>query len=197
MIRVAGAVVSVFILLFIVGCSQYDQDYQYTPRPATSEIPATQPQDPPPIATMATVIGVRYDDDQDKIPPSVEIHLRIDNNGPWPALFDPMSMELSNMELARMGAPVIRPPAPISLSPGQSAYLTAYFPFPPGQSQDTMDLNSLQLRWSVQLGNRPIGQQVYFTRVWPSYYGPGPYWYPPPPPPFGFYGGVVVVHRRW
>jgi hypothetical protein len=146
---------------------------------------------------LAIRLGVRYDDDQDKIPPSVEIRIRMDNNGPWPALFDPMSMELSNMELSRMGAAIVRPPTPISLAPGQSAYLTAYFPFPPGQSQDTMDLNSLQLRWSVQLGNRPIGQQVFFTRVWPSYYGGGPYWYPPPPPPFGFYGGVIVVHRRW
>jgi hypothetical protein len=107
-----------------------------------------------------------------------------------------MSMELSNAQLVRLGPPIVRPPTPITLSPSQSAYLTAYFPFPPGLSYDEMDLNSLQLRWRVQIGPRPVGQVVYFTRVWSDYYAPGPYWYGPPPP-HGFYGGVVIVHRRW
>jgi hypothetical protein len=196
MVRVAGLILTVFCLMAVVGCSQYDDDYQYTPRPITADIPATQPQLGPPVSTMVTVIGVRYADEDNHIPASVEVRMRMDNNSPDPVYFDPMSMQMTNTQLVLLAAPIVRPPAPISIGPSQSAYLTAFFPFPAGSSYDTMDLNSLQLRWRLRIGSRPVGQVVNFTRVWQSYYyGPGPYWYGPPPP--FFYGGVVVVHRRY
>jgi hypothetical protein len=194
--RAAFLLLSVVCLLAIVGCSQYDDDFQYTPRPLTADIPATQPQDPPPVSTMVTVIGVRYSDEDNHIPACVEVRIRMDNNGPYTVLFDPMTLELSNSQLVRLAAPIVRPPTPITLTPSQSAYLTAYFPFPNGTSYDSLDLNSLQMRWQLKVGGRAFGQVANFTRVWSSYYGPGPYWYGPPPP-FGWYGGVVVVHRRW
>jgi len=196
MLRVTAVILCAFCLLGVVGCSQYDQDYQYSPRPALAEIPATQPQDPPPVTTNATVVGVRYADEDNHLPPCVEIRMQMDNNGSDVVTFDPMSMELRNAQLFRLGPAIVRPPTSITINPSQSAYLTAYFPFPAGASYDTMDLNSLQLRWRLQIGPRPVGQLVYFTRVWESYYGPGPgpYWYGAPPP-FGWYGGVVIVHR--
>jgi len=198
MARLVGMVLSVFCLLAVVGCSQYEEDYQYTPRPVVADIPATQPQQPPPVSTSATVIGVRYDDPDHKIPPSVELRMRIDNNGPDTVVFDPMSMEMTNAQLVRLAAPIVRPPAPITIYPAQSAYLTAFFPFPSGLSTDNVDLNSLQVRWQLDIGPKPVGQVVNFTRVWRTYYDPYPYYgYYGPPPPYGWYGGVVVVHRRW
>jgi hypothetical protein len=196
MVRIAAVILSVFCLMAVIGCSQYDEDYQYSPRPVTAQIPATQPQDPPPVSVMATVVGVRYADEDNHLPQCVEIRMQVDNNGPDSAVFDPMSLELRNSELVRLGPPIVRPSAPITLNPAQSAYLTAYFPFPVGVAYDTMDLNSLQLRWRVQVGPRPVGQVVYFTRVWAPYYGPGPgpYWYYPPPPVV-FYGGWGWGHR--
>jgi hypothetical protein len=196
MVRIAAVILSVFCLMAVIGCSQYDEDYQYSPRPVTAQIPATQPQDPPPVSVMATVVGVRYADEDNHLPQCVEIRMQVDNNGPDSAVFDPMSLELRNSELVRLGPSIVRPSAPITLNPAQSAYLTAYFPFPVGVAYDTMDLNSLQLRWRVQVGPRPVGQVVYFTRVWAPYYGPGPgpYWYYPPPPVV-FYGGWGWGHR--
>jgi hypothetical protein len=196
MIRVAGLLVSVFCLLAVVGCSQYDDDYQYSPRPVTAQIPATQPQDPPPVMTYATVVGVRYADEDNKLPACIEIRMQMDNNGPYTVVFDPMSLQLRNGQLILLGPPIVRPPTPITLTPAQSAYLTAYFPFPAGTTYDQMDLSSLQLRWTVTIGSRPVGQMVYFTRVWAPYYGPGPYYYGYYGPPV-WVGGVVVVHRRW
>lgn len=193
--RLVGLLISAFCLLGVVGCSQYDDDYQYTPRPVTADIPSTQPGGPPPVSTMVTVVGVRYEDEDNKLPPCIEVRLRLDNNGPDPVLFDPMTMQMSTGQLVQMAPPIIRPPTPINLAPAQSAYLTAYFPFPAGSSYDRLDLNSLQLRWEVSIGGRRVGQVVNFTRVWQSYYGGGPYWYWGPP--YGWYGGVVVVHRRW
>jgi len=196
MVRVAGVIISAFCLLGIVGCSQYDEDYQYTPRPVTAQIPATQPQDPPPVSTMATVVGVRYGDEDNHLPQCIEVRMQMDNNGPDTVVFDPMSMELRTTQMVRLGPPIVRPPTPINLPPSQSAYLTAYFPFPGGGSYDTIDLNSLQLRWRLQIGPRPVAQVVYFTRVWdPYYYGPGPYWYGPPAPPVVIYGGWGWGHR--
>jgi hypothetical protein len=191
MVRIAAVVLSAFCLMAVIGCSQYDDDYQFSPRPVTAQIPATQPQDPPPVMVQATVVGVRYGDEDNHIPQSVEIRLQMDNNGPDTVMFDPMSMELRNPQLIRLGPPIVRPPTPITLNPSQSAYLSAYFPFPPGVSYDSMDLSSLQLRWRVQIGPRPVVQVVNFTRVWAPYYGsgPGPYWYYPPPPPVVIYGG--------
>ncbi len=84
-------------------------------------------------------------------------------------------------------------------SGAERAYVTAYFPFPPGHSLYDTDYSSLQLRWQVQVDGRIIGQGAYFRRQYPSYYydygyGPYPYWgYPAP----YYVGGVVVVHRRW
>jgi hypothetical protein len=200
MFRIAAVILSAFCLMAVIGCSQYDDDYQFSPRPALAQIPATQPQDPPPVTVQATVVGVRYADEDNHLPQSVEVRIQMDNNGPDTVVFDPMSMELRNPQLVRLGPPIVRPPTPITLNPSQSAYLSAYFPFPSGVAYDSMDLSSMQLRWRVQIGPRPVVQVVNFTRVWAPYYGPGPgpYWYYPPPPPVVIYGGWGWGYgRRW
>jgi hypothetical protein len=120
----------------------------------------------------------------------------MDNNGPGSVVFSPTTLELSNGELQKFPPAIIRPPDPVQLSAGQSAYVTAYFPFPPGHGYYDTDYSTLQLRWRVQVDGKIIGQSAYFHRAYSSYYydyGPDPYWgYPGP----GFVGGVVIVHRR-
>jgi hypothetical protein len=197
MVRTLAVLFCGLMLMCVVGCSQYDDDYQFTPRPVTAQIPGTQPSSPPPVTVEATVVGVRYNDDQNHIPPSVEIRMRMDNDSDENVTFDPMSLQLTTAQLVQFPPPIVRPPTPITIGLSQSAYLTIYFPFPAGSSQGNMDLSSLQLKWQLQIGQRPVGQVVNFNRVATySYYG-GPYYYGyyAPPPPV-FYGGVVVVHRR-
>jgi hypothetical protein len=185
-------------LPLVVGCSQYVSDVSFVPRPAVADVPPTPPQTISPVSALASVIGVRYDDPRDQIPSSIEVRLRLDNNGPGSVVFSPTTMELSNGELQKYPPPIINPPDPVPLSPGQSAYVTAYFPFPPGHSYYDTDYSSLQLRWQVQIAGKVVGQGAYFRQTYPYYYydyGPYPYWgYPPPP--YGFVGGVVIVHRR-
>jgi hypothetical protein len=193
MVRALGVLFCGLILMGVVGCSQYDDDFQFSPRPVTAQIPGTQPSDPPPVTAQVTVVGVRYNNSDQQIPPSIEIRMSVDNDSNQNVVFDPMNMRMTTGQLVNFPPPIVRPPTPITFGPGQSAYLTAYFPFPAGSSQNNMDLSSLQLRWQLQIGPRPVGQVVYFTRVATYYYG-GPYWYAPPPV---FVGGVVVVHRRW
>ena len=45
MIRSLCVALSVFVLMAVVGCSQYVEGYNYSPSPVTAQIPATQPQD--------------------------------------------------------------------------------------------------------------------------------------------------------
>lgn len=184
------------LLPLVMGCSQYLNDVSYVPRPAVADVPPTPPQQIPPVSAMASVIGVRYDDPRNQIPSSVEVRLRLDNNGPGSVVFSPTTMELSNGELQKFSEPIIHPPDPVSLVQGQSAYVTAYFPFPPGHSYYDTDYSSFQLRWRVQIAGKIVGQGAYFRREYPTYYDYGPYPYYGYPP-YGFVGGVVIVHRRW
>jgi hypothetical protein len=65
----------------------------------------------------------------------------------------------------------------MELEPMQSAVVSAFFPFPPGHSHRNTDLDSLQLKWVVQIDRRPVGQNVSFHRPYPIRY-----YYPYPPP---------------
>jgi hypothetical protein len=79
----------------------------------------------------------------------------------------------------------------MELEPMQSAVVSAFFPFPPGHSWRNTDLDSLQLKWGVQIDRHPVGQSVSFHRLYPIRY------YYPYPPPFWVGGEVVIVrHRR-
>jgi len=165
------------------------------PRPAVANIPPAPPQTYPPVTALASVIGVRLPDSRQGIPTSVQVQLRIENNGPETVVFQPQSMQLLDGVLMDFPPPMVPAPSPVTLAPQQSASVSAYFPFPPGRSCDNTDLNALQLRWSVQVNGQIQGQAVSFSRVFTAYYYQ-PYWvYPPPYPWFGF-GGVVVIHRR-
>jgi hypothetical protein len=197
MARICRMLLGPFVLMFLIGCSPYLDDFQYVPRPAVANIPTTQPTDPPPLSAFASIIGVRVDDPQDQIPPSVEIALQLNNNGPQTATFNPRSFALSDGSLAPFMPPLLRPPTSVTLAPGQSTNYTAYFPFAPGRDSDNTDLSSLQLRWTVQLDSRSVSQTVMFRRSIRYYYYSDPYWGYPYPYYGPYYGGVVIVHRGW
>lgn len=191
----------VSLLLLVVGCSQapYVEGYYFSPHPALAEIPATQPSQPPPLAAYATIVGIRRPDDKQQIPFSVEVRLRLDNNGPYPVSFDPRSLDLQTGDLLEFLPVVITNPAPFTLPPGDSAVITGDFPFPDGLSYDRVNLGTLILHWYLQIGPQPIKQNVQFQEeIRPSYYDP--YWYPYPVyayPPYPVFGGVVVIHGGW
>jgi hypothetical protein len=192
MIRILGVLFGAFCLMGVIGCSQYVDGYEYTPRPALAQIPATQPNQGPPVTANVYVAGVRYEDQDNQIPPSIEIRMSVDNTGADPVWLNPQDLNLTNAQMLQFMPAIVRPPTTINIGPMQSAYITAYFPFPPGASWDNTDLSTLRLRWRMQIGPRPVAQIVYFNRVPTAYYDP--YWYAPGPP-WGYYGGVVIVHR--
>ena len=171
----------VCLALVVGGCSQYVEDFYFVPRPALAELPATTPGQPPPIVALASIVGVRREDSKAKLPASIEVRLRVDNNGPQNIALDPHDIELTNGLFLKFGAPTLQPEAAATLPPNQSAVITAIFPFPAGRSYNNTDLSSLQLRWLLVIDARPTRQVVYFTRAFPPYYYDpyydyGPWW---------------------
>jgi hypothetical protein len=194
MARFGCLIGAILALAFLSGCSTYVEDFDYMPHPALAEIPPVAPDKGPPVSAFATVIGVhRADRDQD-IPLSVEVRLRLENNGPHTIVFDPQSMQLTTGDLLDFDPPIARPAHSINLAPGDATAIDAFFPFPPRQNYDNTDLRSLQLRWREQIDGSAVGQAVSFRRIYPyRYVYADPYWgYP-------WYGGVVIFdgHRHW
>jgi hypothetical protein len=183
------------LLVLIGGCSVYVDGYDFRPRPAVVEVPSTQPTEPPPLSAFATVVGVRRADPDAKMPPSIEIRLRLQNNGPKTITFDPHTLELMNGQLLKFDPPRLDGEGPITLVPMQSAVVDTDFPFPPPNSYYNTDLESLQLHWQVAIDNRPAFMGANFHQFYGGYYEP--YWNYPPYVGFGWYSpGVVVVGRR-
>jgi hypothetical protein len=187
---------ALIVLTVAGGCSPY-LDYYYAPRPFVAQVPSTQPSQPPPLDALVAVIGIRREDHKRSTPESVEVRLRLDNNGPEPVEFDPQSLSLSDAALVAFPAPILDIPEGLRLGPAESATVTALFPFPPGHSHHNTDLSALQVRWLVSIGGRTVGQVVRLQRIYAAYYGPYPYPYYYPYPWYGGWGcGVVVVRHR-
>ncbi len=195
--RWVSRAIGLLLLGFLAGCSSYVDGYYYMPRPVVAEIPSTQPAQPPPVAAFASVVGIRREDKKLLIPESVEVRMRLDNNGPPTVTFDARSLELTTGDIVRFPPPLIETSGPMVLMPGESALVTAYFPFPGGKSYDDFDLSSLQLRWASMIGPQRVEQIANFRQDYQRYYYSDPYW-----GPYGYYrpgfygGGVVMVHRR-
>jgi hypothetical protein len=188
-------IVSLLILASLGGCSPYLDDFQYSPHPAVAEIRSTSGQQSPALSAMASIIGVHRDDRRVDIPESIEVRLRLENNGTETVVFDPHTLELTNTQLLAFPAPVVRAPSQITLNAMQGATLTAFFPLP--QHLQAGDLDALMLRWVIQIGGQKLSQSVNFRRVYPRVYYDEPYWGPYRGyPPYFWYGGVVVIHRR-
>jgi hypothetical protein len=157
-------------------CSPYVDDFWYSPRPAVAEIRSTSGDHAPAVTAMASIFGVRREDRSKGIPESVEVRLRLENEGSETAVFDPQTLELTNTELLPFPPPIVRAPSPITLNAMQATTLTAFFPLP--QRTEGGHLDSLMLRWVVQLGGQKVSQTVNFRRVYPRTYYYDPYWGP-------------------
>ena len=169
------------ILFLSAGCSPYVEGLYFSPSPAVVELTKSGAQGQAPLTALASVVGVRRADSHQNLPESIQIALRLENNGPKAVTFEPPSLQLVTGRLFVFPPPILHPPQPIELAAGQTADVTAFFPFRAGVDYDTIDLNDLRLRWVVRIDEQSIPQSAEFHRVrpiYPVYYDP---WGPPPP----------------
>jgi hypothetical protein len=179
--------------LALIGCSGYT-GVEFEPRPARVESPLPGGEESQQVRALATVIGVRRQDQEPRY--VVDVRVRIENNTDTAVTFDPRDMTLMDARLQSFGEPT-GTGAPIALDPGNSTVVDSGFPYPPDVPADRVDLDSLTLRWRVNTAdNRAIAFSSTFRRDWrDEYYYPygyyGPYW----GPRWGYYGHYWWPHH--
>ena len=175
-IRAIGVFSGLLFLTLAGGCAPrppYFSGYRYAPAPALVDVfRKGTDSERPPLSVMVSVIGIRRGGSTVEAPPAVEVRMRFENNGKTPATFDPSTLSLVSGTLQPFLQPEVHGPKPLQLAPGQSQTISAFFPFPRGVEPGAMGLDSLRLRWQVQLDNQSIPQTAYFERTSPLYYDP-------------------------
>jgi hypothetical protein len=168
----------IFGLLFLAlagGCSPaspYFTRYRYAPAPALVVVlPKGGESQKPTLSVMASVIGIRRGGSTANAPPAVEVRMRFENNGPANVTFDPSTLNLVSGTLQPFSKPEIHGPKPVmQLAPGQTQTISVFFPFPHGTDLISMGLDTLRLRWEVQLDKETVLQTAPFERTSPLYY---------------------------
>ena len=159
-------------LLLVSGCSSspYIPGYTYYPQPSTVEVIRRGSNQPSPLAVLVSILGVHNGDPKHGIPYSVVVRMRFENIGQSRISLDPRTLELVTGTLRSFLPPVVEPPQPVELAPGQRHGLTAYFPFPPNTKASQMNLKNLRLRWEVKIDGYTVPQTALFERVPRDYY---------------------------
>lgn len=146
------------------GCSLYRPGYYFEPRPVDVEVAVPDAPDAEPAHILVTVFGIRRADDEQQLPESIEVRLRIENTSPYALSFDPSTLTLFSADLAQFANPIARPPGSTEALPGASAVVDAFFAFPPGTGRHDFDLSGLNLRWTIQINDTPITSTADFVR---------------------------------
>jgi hypothetical protein len=101
-----------------------------------------------------------------KLPAAMEAHIRLDNETDHPARIDPHAIELIARDLTRFPPAIVAPDETVEVAPGQSAVVSARFPYPAGERvQDGAGLHSVELRWTFASGDRPFTNSLTFDRA--------------------------------
>lgn len=149
------------LLVGSVGCkSIYNDRYKFTPFPAEARASDNDAA----VRTLASVIGVRNPDEKAGVPLSVETRLQVENRGEHPVMLDPRSLRLTSGDLKRFDEPRTTPQDPITIDPGDSATMTALFPFPGDEGMAGVDLSGLNLAWVFVRGAERYPQSATFQR---------------------------------
>lgn len=152
------------------GCSVYDHRYEYQPGPKDVEAAVPGASDQQPVRVLVSVMGVRRPGSKVEMPASVEVRLRIENFSDSDVLIDPATFALFSSDLQQFPAPHSVPAEPLQLLPRQSAVVTSFFPFPEEKVPGGYDLNGLNVRWTLYIGERPVTSSASFSRLPEAYY---------------------------
>jgi hypothetical protein len=151
-----------FVLPLLYACSAYDSRYEFEPRPLefAHALPGA---DDRAASALVTVVGVHKRDAEQRIPPSVEVRLRVDNNSDEEIRLDPVGVQLFAANLLQFPEPT-SPDGPLAVAPHGSGTLTVFFPFPDDKVPGAYDLEGLSARWTLVIGDRASTGNATFTR---------------------------------
>jgi len=127
--------------------------------------------------TLVTIRGIRRASASAGRPAQVEVRLRLENLGSTPAVLDLSDLSLVTSDLESFGPAVVEPPTADPVAAGEYAIWDVSFPLPAGRSLGELDLQGVNLKWSVRFGDVRVTTGATFQRRWPGD-GYGPYWLP-------------------
>ncbi|MEX2671319.1 MAG: hypothetical protein WD294_04325 [Phycisphaeraceae bacterium] len=173
MARFTGLTISgVALLLLFTGCQsgQYDDRYVYQPRPMTVETFSRERPDLGTVRTLVSVVGLRRADEDADLPASVHVRMRLDNTADSIATFDPSTITLFGADVRQFAPPILDPAQVLTLEPGDSATVDAYFPLRGEGTPGTVSLEGLGVRWTVDIAGDTVPGSATFSRRERDYY---------------------------
>ncbi|MCP3905082.1 MAG: hypothetical protein GY715_15770 [Planctomycetes bacterium] len=151
--------------LLVGGCtSTYLHQFAYVPMPAKLELTA-RADEMPLVRILVSVIGVRRADRDAGLPVTVEMRVRVENLGTDETLtFDPTSLTLLSGDLETFSPPVLSTDAPMTVPAHGASTVEALFPVPGDGTTSAVDMDGLNLQWTIRLRDRAIPGSVTLTR---------------------------------
>jgi hypothetical protein len=150
---------ALFAALFAAGCAGTPPPYD--PPLAHVEVPVDSGAQIEELVSLRAVPADRAR----ALPAGMEARIRIDNETDRPARLDPHAIELVARDLRAFAPPAVAPADAIDVAPGGSAMVTARFAYPSGEGALDEGLRAVDLRWTVEQGNRPYASSLSFDRI--------------------------------
>lgn len=179
----------------LAGCSVYDGRYQFTPKPAEVVVYSKDQNQSSGVRTLVSVIGVRRAQKDKGEPASVEVAVRVENQTGKPIVFVPTRLQLIAGDLNEFGPPQLSSADQVQIDPEKSWSSHVRFAFPTEVARDRVDLDGLNLKWTVVIEGHLTTSSVSFTRR--VVYSDGGYWYGGPYYSHGFYRHRYSSYGRW
>lgn len=168
---IRSRLLALLLLTALAACESTWYSARFAPAPLEVELRA----DGEPSAqarALLTVVGLKRAADGQ--PAQVVVRVRLDNLGDSPLALVQESLECVSGDLVSMSAPSLDQDPGQPLSRGESRVWTASFAMPHGRTPEDLDWRGLNVKWSVDFGERRVTTGVTFDRVFNDYRDP--YW---------------------
>jgi len=183
------------LLLALLGaCSSTDMRMDYNPGPA--QVVVRDEKGEAAARALLAVIGAERSDGTDQL--RMRVRVRVENLGAEVVTFEGDRALLVDADLMAFDPPTwTAPGAPadnaseLAVPAGENALVDLRFPFPAGLDTSDLNLDGLNLRWSVSIGDRRELLGTTFTRRRRT-----TTFYPYPDPYFRFHMGYGYYHHR-
>ena len=163
-VRRRPAVPLLLAAMMLAGCSVYDGRYAFEPPIVSVGVLDDEAVETESVRTLVSVIGVRRNDPDTGLPASVEIRVRVENDGAAPVRLEPTTLSLVAANLRAFPEPIVTDPGPVHVASGEHAIVNAYFPIERVNGTRAVDLSGLNLHWALDIGDRRVTGSSDFKR---------------------------------
>ena len=168
----------ILLTVLLVSCSSTSGRVHFEPNPL--EFTLREPWNLG--RALLSVVSLKTNELTDTY--ELEIRMRAENQGNWPFRIQTRTMTLLTADLKAFGPPRAEPSPDPLIPPGEQSTVSLFFPVP--AETDELNIDSLNLRWTLEVSGFEISNSANFERKREYYYQPVhvypyypyyPYWY--------------------